>query len=530
MGEQSAKSQSGEQSTDQTSKSDQNAAETERASGVDREEEFVSYSTGSGVTKVSARYDIDVNKGEAQRLQRLEAEHGSERVSSWVEEGMPVKAMGKPRDMQAFRESNVDAGGDDGADEARTTIPIQPTLEVSSPDDPAEREAEAVAERVMEMDDPATTEEDTDETDREASTSLERSVSIARSATGETVREETASKVERAVQGGGKSLTSDTQSYFETRFGSDFSDVRVHTGSTADEAARSINAKAYTKGSDIAFAKGEYNPDSQSGKKLLAHELTHVEQQETLSKAPSGQTDSAPNISQQGDPATISRGGGLGAAAWATIIGTGATLAGTGVSVAGEVTNSSVTAKFSSKLSNNVITNIRQTKDGEELGSPREIKQYITGDLDTKAHIFEINLDASVWVGSGEKDMGIPFRISYDCIKGAESDEAYYLEWTDIQWTRSKPWEGFNWSGMISFNPNIVNSPAIAETNRAFGLDILMLGEDGEGNKYAGDTFELVPIKDSIVGPDHLETRGDHYGPDQFTYGGKNLKGGQWGT
>jgi len=61
--------------------------------------------------------------------------------------------------------------------------------------------------------------------------------------------------------------------------GADFSDVEVHTGRKADEAARSINAKAYTMGSNIAFAEGNYNPDSTSGQELLVHELTHVVQQ-----------------------------------------------------------------------------------------------------------------------------------------------------------------------------------------------------------------------------------------------------------
>lgn len=61
--------------------------------------------------------------------------------------------------------------------------------------------------------------------------------------------------------------------------GADFSDVSVHTGQKADAAAKSINAEAYTMGSDIAFGKGNYNPQSASGQKLLAHKLTHVAQQ-----------------------------------------------------------------------------------------------------------------------------------------------------------------------------------------------------------------------------------------------------------
>ena len=61
--------------------------------------------------------------------------------------------------------------------------------------------------------------------------------------------------------------------------GHDFSDVRVHTGDTADASARSVSAHAYTVGSNIVFQRGAYDPGSSAGQTLLAHELTHVVQQ-----------------------------------------------------------------------------------------------------------------------------------------------------------------------------------------------------------------------------------------------------------
>src|SRR5262249_27725203 len=79
--------------------------------------------------------------------------------------------------------------------------------------------------------------------------------------------------------GGGAPLEQDTRSLMEGRLGEDFGDVRVHTGSQADESARSINAQAYTVGTDIVFREGKYAPDTQSGMQTLAHELTHVVQQ-----------------------------------------------------------------------------------------------------------------------------------------------------------------------------------------------------------------------------------------------------------
>jgi peptidoglycan hydrolase-like protein with peptidoglycan-binding domain len=67
----------------------------------------------------------------------------------------------------------------------------------------------------------------------------------------------------------------------EGRFGHDFSDVRVHTGTAADRAARSFGALAYTRGRDVVFSGGQYAPHTPSGQRLLAHELAHVAQQRT---------------------------------------------------------------------------------------------------------------------------------------------------------------------------------------------------------------------------------------------------------
>src|SRR5690348_10689940 len=66
----------------------------------------------------------------------------------------------------------------------------------------------------------------------------------------------------------------------ESRFGQDFSQVRVHTDTKAAESARAVNALAYTVGQDVVFGEGQYTPGTQEGKSLLAHELTHVVQQD----------------------------------------------------------------------------------------------------------------------------------------------------------------------------------------------------------------------------------------------------------
>ena len=81
------------------------------------------------------------------------------------------------------------------------------------------------------------------------------------------------------LQHGGEPLSDSQRSFFEPRFGADFSQVRIHRGAQAGSMARQANARAFTTGRDIVFGDGEYAPDAPGGQQLLAHELTHVVQQ-----------------------------------------------------------------------------------------------------------------------------------------------------------------------------------------------------------------------------------------------------------
>jgi hypothetical protein len=81
------------------------------------------------------------------------------------------------------------------------------------------------------------------------------------------------------AKGGGQPLHDGVRASMERGFGADFSGVRVHTGGQTDALNRSLNARAFTTGSDIFFGKGQYNPGSRGGQELIAHELTHTVQQ-----------------------------------------------------------------------------------------------------------------------------------------------------------------------------------------------------------------------------------------------------------
>jgi hypothetical protein len=106
--------------------------------------------------------------------------------------------------------------------------------------------------------------------------------------------------VAEALRSPGQPLDRDTRAFMESRFQHDFSAVRVHTDVRAAASARALRARAWALGSDVAFATGAYAPGTATGRRLLAHELTHVVQQERApASVPSPDTDL--NVSEPGD-------------------------------------------------------------------------------------------------------------------------------------------------------------------------------------------------------------------------------------
>ena len=82
-----------------------------------------------------------------------------------------------------------------------------------------------------------------------------------------------------SFKGTGQPLPASERTFFEPRFGRDFSNVRVHTDNQAARTAQAINARAFTFGHNVVFGAGEYSSDTLAGRKLIAHELAHVVQQ-----------------------------------------------------------------------------------------------------------------------------------------------------------------------------------------------------------------------------------------------------------
>lgn len=92
----------------------------------------------------------------------------------------------------------------------------------------------------------------------------------------------------QTMRSGGQPLSPVAQQFFGSRMGQDFSQVRIHTGARAGGAAQALQARAFTLGSDIFFNRSEYAPDTATGRRLLAHELTHVVQQTGGAALPDG--------------------------------------------------------------------------------------------------------------------------------------------------------------------------------------------------------------------------------------------------
>lgn len=117
--------------------------------------------------------------------------------------------------------------------------------------------------------------------------------------------------VHDVLRSSGKPLEPEVQAEMESRFNHDFGNVRIHTGSQAAQSAESVNATAYTVKNHIAFDAGQYAPGSQTGKRLLAHELAHVVQQSRAvdTSSPTGENNSL-EIAADKAALTISHGNG----------------------------------------------------------------------------------------------------------------------------------------------------------------------------------------------------------------------------
>ncbi|MEZ3116947.1 DUF4157 domain-containing protein [Halobaculum sp. MBLA0147] len=180
------------------------------------------------IAQARERYDTDFeDDGEVRQMMRIEERWGPQ-VHDWIDEGVPTDAMENHLTLDRFRE--------------RRDTPIPWNVE--------KRNKKSL------------------QRSREATEEIEPA---GRTSVPDAVRE--------VISSPGRPLDASIQRAVEERMGDSLGDVRIHTGPRAAAAADAIDARAFTVGNHVAFAAGEYDPESAEGQHVLAHELAHVRQQ-----------------------------------------------------------------------------------------------------------------------------------------------------------------------------------------------------------------------------------------------------------
>jgi outer membrane protein OmpA-like peptidoglycan-associated protein len=204
----------------------------------------------------------------------------------------PASALSESRFGQDFSQVAVHAESSTARSEFTPPCPVTPTrcpfggachtwpvqvqakLVMNQPGDEYEQEADRVAEQVMCMPDSQAR-----QNSGVSGWAQAPSMNLQRSATHQTAPSPVPPIVHEVLHSPGQPLDTATRAFMEPRFGYDFSRIRIHTSGRAAETAQMVNARAFTINRDIFFGQGEYQPDSNQGRRLIAHELTHVMQQ-----------------------------------------------------------------------------------------------------------------------------------------------------------------------------------------------------------------------------------------------------------
>lgn len=207
-----------------------------------------------------------------------------------------------------------------GCPRCQDELGIQTKLKIGEPGDKYEQEADRIADEVMRMPEPSVQRQIKPEEEEEMvytktiasqiTPLVKRQADFLEEEEEEIIQpKHSSSQVTIAIpaievgiqslrQNSGQPLSADLRAFMEPRFGRNFSNIRIHTGSQAEQLSRSLNAGAFTIGNDIILRTRQFNPESNSGKKLLAHELTHTIQQGAVQNVRS----TVGGVIQRGDP------------------------------------------------------------------------------------------------------------------------------------------------------------------------------------------------------------------------------------
>jgi outer membrane protein OmpA-like peptidoglycan-associated protein len=215
------------------------------------------------------------------------------KISGNSESYLPIKGLGKTR---IDRKCKSCIEEDENKNKNITKkLNVQTKLRLGEPGDIYEQEADRVAEQVMRIfvnSEVNTTnqekinrkcssckEEEKEDQEKMKISRKEATTTTINSSNKFDTSDSASIEINNTLTQSGSPIDSSTKEFMESRFGYDFSNVRIHADERAARSAQSINALAYTIGSDVVFDNGKYNPSTAEGRYLLAHELTHTVQQ-----------------------------------------------------------------------------------------------------------------------------------------------------------------------------------------------------------------------------------------------------------
>lgn len=176
----------------------------------------------------------------------------------------PVTQSLSNEDVFIQRKANCSCGG--GCPTCLGTLGVQAKLKIGAPNDVYEQEADRVADQVMAR--------SPNSNITKTAPRIQR-VPTSTGSSGNSVP----SSVHRVLASSGRPMKSGLRKDMEQRFSQDFSQVRLHTGAVAEQSAGDVSARAYTVENNVVFGTGQFSPSTITGKRLIAHELTHVVQQ-----------------------------------------------------------------------------------------------------------------------------------------------------------------------------------------------------------------------------------------------------------
>lgn len=168
-----------------------------------------------------------------------------------------------------------------GCPRCKEELGIQTKLKMSEPGDKYEQEADRIADEVMRMPEPSVQRQVEPEEEEDEMVQRRAISDRVSSFDSQPESSEIPPIIHEVTNSPGQPLDTKTRTFMESRFGHDFSQVRIHSGATAAQSAREVNANAYTVEHNIVFGTNRFAPRTHEGRQLIAHELTHTVQQKT---------------------------------------------------------------------------------------------------------------------------------------------------------------------------------------------------------------------------------------------------------